>query len=295
MYRPFIECNIYIFSLTELKTFQTIYWENWLAGKMPDNCSALERWMTDRRWEWWLVSSWFSPSDWTEVMSSSSCTIAPHIRPMSRNKIRIENTRPASWSRPGLKGSPLHSTPGLRWAEPSRARKWKHCEITLLESGQASPGLGRGNQIDFSCLISTANTDWLLISHSEFWGVIRSHSESLWVTVQSLEKYLFALFVVRLELPEPLLFPVFLRHRHRLQWPARTPPTVSITTIRIKICSAQLCSTVPQSVVHSHLSRLNESRLPLVESFIVLLQKCLLCHKEPTRGFLLAPRWFFMA
>ena len=67
------------------------------------------------------------------------------------------------------------------------------------------------------------------------------------------------------------------------------------------------------SVVHSHWSRLNEAQLSLVESFIVLRRQCLLCHKEPapriqspllgalerkkppTRGFLLAPRWFFMA
>ena len=66
-------------------------------------------------------------------------------------------------------------------------------------------------------------------------------------------------------------------------------------------------------VVHSHWSRSNEARLSLVESFRVLLRQCLLCHKEParriqspllgalerkkppTRGFLLAPRWFFMA
>ena len=63
----------------------------------------------------------------------------------------------------------------------------------------------------------------------------------------------------------------------------------------------------------SLVQRLNEARLSLVESFIVLLRQCLLCHKEPacriqspllgalerkkppTRGFLLAPRWFFMA
>ena len=36
-------------------------------------------------------------------------------------------------------------------------------------------------------------------------------------------------------------------------------------------------------VVHSHWSRLNEAWLSLVESFIVLLRQCLLCHKEPAR------------
>ena len=35
------------------------------------------------------------------------------------------------------------------------------------------------------------------------------------------------------------------------------------------------------SVVHSHWSRSSEARLSLVESFIVLLHQCLLCHKEP--------------
>ena len=35
------------------------------------------------------------------------------------------------------------------------------------------------------------------------------------------------------------------------------------------------------SVVRSHWSRSNEARLSLVESFIVLLRQCLLCHKEP--------------
>ena len=67
------------------------------------------------------------------------------------------------------------------------------------------------------------------------------------------------------------------------------------------------------SVVHSHWSRLNETRLSLVQSFIVLLRQCLLCHKEPARskqkapsrglfafqspqqGALDATSWFFMA
>ena len=35
--------------------------------------------------------------------------------------------------------------------------------------------------------------------------------------------------------------------------------------------------------VVSHWSRLNESWLSLVESFIVLLRQCVLCHKEPAR------------
>ena len=38
-----------------------------------------------------------------------------------------------------------------------------------------------------------------------------------------------------------------------------------------------------QCVVHSHWSRLNEARLSLVQSLIVLLRQCLLCHKEPAR------------
>ena len=53
------------------------------------------------------------------------------------------------------------------------------------------------------------------------------------------------------------------------------------------------------SVLHSHWSRLNEARLSLVESFIVLLRQCLLCHKEPARRIqsplLGATGWFFMA
>ena len=36
-------------------------------------------------------------------------------------------------------------------------------------------------------------------------------------------------------------------------------------------------------MVHSHWSRSNEARLSLVESFILLLRQCLLCHKEPAR------------
>ena len=86
-----------------------------------------------------------------------------------------------------------------------------------------------------------------------------------------------------------------------------TPSSVLSTFTGSSLTSLTSC------VVRSHWSRLIEARLSLVESFIVLLRQCLLCHKEParriqspllgalerkkppTRGFLLAPRWFFMA
>ena len=42
-------------------------------------------------------------------------------------------------------------------------------------------------------------------------------------------------------------------------------------------------SSLLTSELHSHWSGFNEARLSLVESFIVLLRQCLLCHKEPAR------------
>ena len=43
-------------------------------------------------------------------------------------------------------------------------------------------------------------------------------------------------------------------------------------------CNERYCS-----LLHSHWSRLIKPRLSLVESFIVMLRQCLLCHKEPVR------------
>ena len=51
-------------------------------------------------------------------------------------------------------------------------------------------------------------------------------------------------------------------------------------------------SFIKDSVVHSHWSRFNEARLLLVESFIVLLCQCLLCHKEPARRIRKKPPTF---
>ena len=62
------------------------------------------------------------------------------------------------------------------------------------------------------------------------------------------------------------------------------------------------------SLVHSHWSRIIETFLSLVETFIMMkyfqcvTTPALLCHKEPARSkkdptghLFLAPRWFFMA
>ena len=86
------------------------------------------------------------------------------------------------------------------------------------------------------------------------------------------------------------------------------PPTVSTTGVPSSplgtdhVVSYLVISVLPVSVVHLD-----------VEDFSEELLRCLLCHKEParriqspllgdlerkkppTRGFLLAPRWFFMA
>ena len=76
-------------------------------------------------------------------------------------------------------------------------------------------------------------------------------------------------------------------------------PSVGVTDVRMSrarrlaACIFSLCSSTIHanntSVVHSQWSRLNEARLSLVESFIVLLCECLLCHKEPARSKQKAP------